>query len=144
MKVIGRDIWIGIWAIALSIAAVTWWDDTGIRGRAGAGEIWRRFPKFVLGFLAASIIVTLVAQGAGHAAFGKTVTPAFIAPIKNLRSWAFAFGFLSIGLTTRLRDLAGIAARPFVAFTAGVAVNVGLGLALSAAVFSTYWASLGR
>jgi uncharacterized membrane protein YadS len=144
MKVIGRDIWIGIWAVALSIAAITWWDDTGIRSRAGAGEIWRRFPKFVLGFLAASIIVTLVAKGAGHAAFGKTVTPDFIAPIKNLRSWAFAFGFLCIGLTTRLRDLAGIAARPFAAFTAGVVVNVALGLILSAAVFSTYWAGLGK
>jgi uncharacterized membrane protein YadS len=144
MKVVGRDIWIGIWAIALSIAAATWWDDTGLRGRVGAGEIWRRFPKFVIGFLLASIIVTLVAQGAGHAAFGKTVTPAFVTPIKNLRSWAFAFGFLSIGLTTRLRDLAGIALRPLAAFTAGVAVNVALGLALSAYVFSTYWSSLGR
>jgi len=144
MKVVGRDIWIGIWAIALSIAAVTWWDDTGIKGTAGAGEIWRRFPKFVLGFLAASILVTLIAQHAGHAAFGKTITPALITPIKNLRTWAFAFGFLSIGLTTRLRDLAGIAVRPLAAFTAGVVVNVALGLALSAYVFGTYWAGLGK
>jgi len=144
MKVVGRDIWIGLWAIALSIAAVTWWDDTGIKSRAGAGEIWRRFPKFVIGFLLASIAVTLVAQGAGHAAFAKTVTPAFVTPIKNLRSWAFAFGFLSIGLTTRLRDLAGIAIRPFAAFTVGVAVNVALGLVLSAYVFNSYWSSLGR
>jgi uncharacterized membrane protein YadS len=144
MKVVGRDIWIGLWAIALSIAAVTWWDDTGIKSRAGAGEIWRRFPKFVIGFLLASIAVTLVAQGAGHTAYAKTVTPAFVTPIKNLRSWAFAFGFLSIGLTTRLRDLAGIALRPFAAFTAGVAVNVALGLALSAYVFNSYWSSLGR
>jgi uncharacterized membrane protein YadS len=144
MKVVGRDIWIGLWAIGLSIAAVTWWDDTGIRGKPGVGEVWRRFPKFVIGFLLASIFVTLVAQGSGHAAFGKSVTPALITPIKNLRSWAFAFGFLSIGLTTRLRDLAGVALRPFAAFTAGVAVNVVLGLLLSATVFGGYWAALGR
>jgi uncharacterized membrane protein YadS len=144
MKVVGRDIWIGLWAIALSVAAVTWWDDTGIKGRAGVGEVWTRFPKFVIGFLVASIVVTLVAEGAGHAAFAKSVTPGLIAPVKNLRSWAFAFGFLSIGLTTRLRELAGVAVRPFAAFSAGVAVNVVLGLVLSAAVFGGYWAALGR
>ncbi len=144
MKVVGRDIWIGIWAILLSIAAVTWWEDTGVRSRAGAGEVWRRFPKFVLGFLAASLIVTLIAQQAGHAAFAKSVTPALVTPVKNLRSWAFAFGFLSIGLTTRLRDLAGVALRPLAAFSGGVAVNVALGLVLSAYVFGGYWAGLGH
>jgi uncharacterized membrane protein YadS len=144
MKVVGRDIWIGIWAVLLSVAAVTWWDDTGVQSRASAGEIWRRFPKFVLGFLAASLIVTLIAQLAGHAAFAKTVTPALVTPVKNLRTWAFAFGFLSIGLTTRLRDLSGIALRPLAAFTGGVAVNVALGLVLSAYVFAGYWAGLGH
>ncbi len=144
MKVVGRDIWIGLWAIGLSIAAVTWWDDTGIKGAARAGEVWRRFPKFVIGFLLASIVVTLVAQAAGHAAFAKRVTPGLIAPIKNLRSWAFAFGFLSIGLTTRLRELAGVAVRPFAAFSAGVAVNLVLGFLLSAGVFGAYWTALGR
>jgi uncharacterized membrane protein YadS len=144
MKVVGRDVWIGLWAIALSVVAATRWDDTGVRGQLRAAEIWRRFPKFVLGFLAASILISLVAQAAGHAAFAKTVTPGVVAPIKTLRTWAFAFGFLSIGLTTRLRDLSGIAMRPFVAFTAGVGVNIVLGLMLSASVFGAYWASLGR
>ena len=144
MKVVGRDVWIGIWALVLSVAATTLWSDTGIENRAGVGEIWRRFPKFVLGFLAASLLITLVAQAVGHAAFAKSATPALVTPIKNLRSWAFEFGFLSIGLTTRWRDLAGIAGRPFAAFTAGVAVNVVLGLVLSAGVFGTYWAHLGQ
>jgi uncharacterized membrane protein YadS len=144
MKIVGRDIWIGIWAIVLSVIAATRWENTGIENRAGAGEIWRRFPKFVIGFLVASIIVTLIAQSAGHAAFGKSVTPALVAPIKNLRSWAFAFGFLSIGLTTRLRDLVGVGGRPFAAFSAGVAVNVVLGFALSVGVFGAYWAGLGK
>ena len=144
MKVIGRDMWIGIWALVLSYVATTRWNDTGIDNRAGAGEIWRRFPKFVLGFLAASMLITLVAQHAGQAAFTKTLTPALVTPIKNLRSWAFEFGFLSIGLTTRGRDLAGIAGRPLAAFTVGVAVNVALGLALSAWLFRGYWAQLGQ
>ena len=144
MKVVGRDMWIGVWAVVLSLVATTRWADTGIRSSARVSDVWRRFPKFVLGFLAASVLITLVAQHAGHDAFTKTVTPALVTPIKNLRSWAFEFGFLSIGLTTRGRDLAGIAGRPFAAFAAGAAVNVVLGLVLSAGVFGAYWARLGQ
>jgi uncharacterized membrane protein YadS len=144
MKVVGRDMWIGIWAIVLSVIAASRWEDTGIRNRASASEVWRRFPKFVIGFLVASIIVTLIAQSVGHAAFTKTTTPALVAPIKNLRTWAFAFGFLSIGLTTRLRDLAGVGGRPLLAFSSGVAVNVVLGFVLSVTAFGAYWAHLGQ
>jgi uncharacterized membrane protein YadS len=57
----------------------------------------------------------------------------------NLRSWTFIFCFLSIGLTTRFRELAGIGSRPFFGFTAGVVVNVILGFLLSAVVFASYW-----
>jgi uncharacterized membrane protein YadS len=144
MKIVGRDMWIGIWAVVLSVIAATRWDDTGVDNRAGPSEIWRRFPKFIIGFLAASIFMTVIAQAAGHAAFAHAVTPALVTPIKNLRSWAFAFGFLSIGLTTRLRDLAGIGGRPLAAFSAGVGVNVVLGFVLSALVFGGYWAALGK
>ncbi len=144
MKVVGRDVWIGVWAIVLSLVATRWWDETGVTNAPRAAEIWRRFPKFVLGFIIASLVITLVAQTAGHAAFAKQVTPALVTPIKNLRSWAFAFGFLSIGLTTRARDLAGIGTRPMAAFSVGVAVNLVLGFVLSDLVFGGYWASLGH
>jgi len=144
MKVVGRDIWIGIWAIVLSVVATTRWETTGIDNRAGVGEIWQRFPKFVIGFLLASIFITLVAQGVGHAAFAKVATPGLVTPIKNLRTWAFSFGFLSIGLTTRVGDLAGIGRWPMLAFAAGVAVNVALGFVLSVFVFGGYWAHLGQ
>lgn len=144
MKVVGRDMWIGIWAIVLSIVAATRWDATGIDNRPSAGEIWRRFPKFVIGFLVASLAITLVAQSVGHAAYTKLADPGLVTPIKSLRVWAFTFGFLSIGLTTRLRDLSGIGGRPLAAFSAGVVVNVILGLVLSVVVFGDYWARLGQ
>jgi uncharacterized membrane protein YadS len=144
MKVVGRDVWIGLWAIALSLFAATRWQSTGVQTPSGAGDIWRRFPKFVIGFLLASIFITLVAQNVGHAQFGKAATSDLVTPIKNLRTWAFAFGFLSIGLTTRLRDLAGVGSRPLLAFTSGVAVNIVLGFVLSVLVFGGYWAQLGQ
>ena len=143
MKVIGRDLWIGIWAFVLSVIAVSRWDATGIDSRAGAGQIWQRFPKFVIGFVLASALITLLAAAYGPAAFNKVLKPEVVAPIKTLRTWAFTFCFLSIGLTLRWRELAGVGLRPFIAFSSGVVVNVLLGFLLSAVVFGGYWAALG-
>ena len=142
MKVVGRDIWIGIWAIVLSIVATTYWSSDSVVNRPRLSEIWSRFPKFVVGFFLASAFITLVAYHVGHADFSKITTPALVTPIKNLRIWGFTFGFLSIGLTTRFRDLAGVGLKPALAFSAGVVVNVGLGLLLSVAVFGSYWQQL--
>ena len=144
MKVIGRDIWVGVWAFVLSFIAVTRWSDTGVNTRVGASEIWRRFPKFVLGFLLSSLIVAWVASGYPAADFKRVLEPDLIGPLKNLRIWAFTFCFLSIGLSTRWRDLASIGRKPFLAFTAGVIVNVILGYFLSVVVFGKYWSTLGR
>ncbi len=142
MKVIGRDVWIGIWAFVLSIIATTRWESTGVNRRADAGEIWRRFPKFVIGFLVASLIITLVTASVSYADFKKATTPDLVGPIKNFRTWAFIFCFFSIGLTTRLRELASAGLKPFWAFTAGVVVNVILGYFLSVVVFGSYWGGL--
>jgi len=144
MKVIGRDIWIGIWALVLSIIATTRWESTGIQSSTGAGEIWRRFPKFVIGFLIASAIITIVSRGYSYADYRKSLTPALIAPIQALRVWAFTFTFFSIGLTTRIRDFAGVGPKPFYAFTVGVVVNVVLGYLLSTQVFGSFWSTFGQ
>ncbi len=144
MKVIGRDAWIGIWAFILAIVATTRWESDGVKTPADARQIWTRFPKFILGFLVASAIITLVSAGASLAEFNKTINPELVTPLKNLRSWAFIFCFLSIGLTTRFRELSGARGKPFWAFTAGVAVNVVLGFVLSTQVFVEHWANLGH
>ena len=144
IKVIGRDTWIGIWAVVLSFIAVTRWNDGPVTNKASLSEIWQRFPKFVVGFIVASAFITAVTIAVGHAAVTASVTPDLITPIKNLRIWAFTFTFLSIGLTTRFRELAGFGFRPFAAFTAGVAVNLVIGFVLSTIVFASYWSGLGK
>ena len=98
----------------------------------------------MLGFLVASLLVSFVTRDLSLADFNKLAVPSFVGPIKDLRSWAFIFCFLSIGLTTRLRDLASAGIRPVAAFSAGVVVNVLLGLILSGVVFASYWEHLGR
>jgi uncharacterized membrane protein YadS len=144
MKVVGRDVWIGIWTFILAIVATTSWERTETGRKPQAAEIWWHFPKFVIGFLITSIIVTLVTSAYSLADFNKTVNPTFVSPIKDLRTWAFIFCFLSIGLTTRFRELARAGSKPFIAFTSGVVVNVALGLILSAVVFASHWENLGR
>jgi uncharacterized integral membrane protein (TIGR00698 family) len=139
MKVIGRDMWIGVWAFVLSIIATARWERTGVQSNVDAGEIWRRFPKFVLGFLIASAVVTFVSQGHTYAAYKKDVIPALVAPLQTFRTWAFTFAFLSIGLTTRVREFAAFGAKPFYAFAIGVVVNVALGFVLSTQVFNGFW-----
>jgi uncharacterized membrane protein YadS len=88
--------------------------------------------------------VTAVTAGYSLLEYYNTVVPALIAPIKDLRSWAFIFCFLSIGLTTRFGDLARMGKKPFLAFSAGAIVNVSVGFVLSAIVFVAHWEHLAR
>jgi uncharacterized integral membrane protein (TIGR00698 family) len=144
IKVVGRDVWIGIWAFVLAIVATTRWDRDETGRRPDAAEIWWRFPKFVIGFLLASLLVTLVTRGFSLGDYNKQVVPSLVAPIKDLRTWAFIFSFLSIGLTTRFRDLASAGPRPFLAFSVGALVNVIVGFILSAIVFAAHWDAIAR
>lgn len=144
MKVVGRDIWIGIWAFILSIIATTRWETEGSQSvKPDFAQVWQRFPKFVIGFVIASLLVTFIASQYSMADYDQVVKPELVSPIKALRTWAFIFCFFSIGLTTRFRELAAAGSKPFWAFTTGVAVNVVIGFILSVMIFGDYWAQLG-
>ena len=142
MKVIGRDLWIGIWSIVWALIATLVWEkkETGVR--PDAREIWWRFPKFVIGFFLASLLMSLVTKGYNTADFNSMVKPNLIMPLVSLRTWTFIFCFLSIGLTTRFRELKPVGWKAFSAFTIGVVMNVILGYLLSAHVFAGRWGAL--
>ncbi len=142
MKVIGRDLWIGIWSIVWALIATMVWEKKETGTAPNAREIWWRFPKFVIGFFVASMLMTWFTSGYTTDEFNKVVKPALIMPLVSLRTWAFLFCFLSIGLTTRFRELKAVGWKTFTAFTIGVAVNVVLGYYLSAVVFAEHWSSL--
>ncbi|ACL22668.1 YeiH family protein [Desulfitobacterium hafniense] len=139
MKVVGRDMFVGIWCFIMAFISITKWEKRQDGTKPNAGEIWTRFPKFVLGFFVASIIITALVAGADPAA-SKDITAQVIGPLKELRNWAFIFTFLCIGLTTRFKDLTSVGWKPFAAFTTGVLVNVPLGYILSVVVMGGYWA----
>lgn len=144
MKVVGRDIFVGIWAFLLAIISVTLWEAKEDGAKPSAGVIWERFPKFVLGFFIASFLISFVQLHVGQGSeLLQTMDANAIGPVKNLRGWAFVLCFLCIGLTTRFKELTAVGWKPFIAFTSGVAVNVLLGYLFSTHILGEYWTNIG-
>ncbi|MFC5451652.1 YeiH family protein [Paenibacillus aestuarii] len=141
VKVVGRDMFIGLWCFILAFISITFWEKRSEGPKAGAKQIITRFPKFVLGFFVASILLTIIISNVS-AASQTVINSDVIAPIKAIRTWAFTFTFLSIGLTTRFRELTKVGWRPVVAFGAGAIVNVILGYLLSVVIFKSFWSGL--
>jgi uncharacterized membrane protein YadS len=142
VKVIGRDIWIGVWAFVLSIVALLFWQKRSGTEKISVWIVWWRFPKFVLGFFIASALMSIAIAGFSPEAYGEIIKPEIITPIKTLRTWTFVFTFLSIGFTTKFRELARFGWAPILAFTLGVLVNVFLGYLLATEIFGSYWAAV--
>ena len=44
-KVIGRDIWIGVWSLFWALVALRYWEGGGKGRGIDPGELWRRFPE---------------------------------------------------------------------------------------------------
>ena len=107
---------IGVAAFVL----VVWWTyKAGAKSgtKADAGIIWERFPKFVLGFLAASILFSFFLPAETISGTRSALT--------EFRTWWFALAFVSIGLETRFVDLATMeGGRPALAFIAAQLVNI--------------------
>jgi uncharacterized membrane protein YadS len=133
-------MFVGVWALVVAFLSVTRWERRAAADaeRVSFGEIWRRFPKFIVGFFVASLLVTVVIASL-DAKIGTQFSKEAIGPLKTLRGWAFTWAFLSIGFTTRFRELAKFGWKPFAAFAVGVLVNVPLGYWLSTSVFAGYW-----
>ena len=141
MKVVGRDMFIGIWCFVLSIIAITKWEKREDGTKTSASEIGHRFPKFVFGFFVASALLTILLSNVSSDT-ANIINTDIIAPIKEIRTWAFTFCFLSIGLTTRFKELSSVGWKPFAAFSAGAIINVILGFLLSTQILGSYWANL--
>jgi uncharacterized integral membrane protein (TIGR00698 family) len=85
--------------------------------------LWRKFPKFILGFLLISLLATI----------GFFTKPQ-LAAVGNLSRWAFLLTFAGVGLRTNLRELGKQGARPFIVGAVGeiVIALITLGLVFGA------------
>ncbi len=106
------------------------------RNSLGAYEIWRRFPKFILGFLAVSLMASwLVEQGAYEALWLKNAVQGGVT--KTLRGWLFCLGFVCIGLDSNLRSFVPHlrTGKPVVLYVVGQTLNLALTLAMAYLMF---------
>lgn len=125
-----QNVLLGLAAFAISV----YWtyrqnpNEPKTRNKPTLGVIWERFPKFVVGFIAASLVFSFV------------LSPTAIAPVKghlkNLQGLWFALAFTSIGLETRFRDLFGHGGRrPLYAFLIAQGFNILITLAIAWLLF---------
>jgi uncharacterized membrane protein YadS len=136
-----QNMMIGV--IAFGVA--TYWalkvDMTpGVKLSVGAAlnEIWARFPKFVLGFLGASVAFSLL-----YGAVGKDVGKVLIDDgvirgwTSGLQGWFFCLAFVSIGLSTDFRELAKYfkGGKPLILYVCGQSFNLFLTLAMAYVMF---------
>jgi len=131
-----QNILIGILAFAVAI----YWTskvDRQAGEDVGVSEIWIRFPKFVLGFLGASLFCSLL--------FAMMDEVLAVALLENgvqdfsadMRGWLFCLAFASIGLSTNFRELKSqfSGGKPLILYVCGQTLNLSLTLLMAWLMF---------
>jgi len=132
-----QNVLIGVVAFAIAIYWVTRVECEADGHKPNALEIWYRFPKFVIGFVAASILFSFVVLPAWGGDF-VVVEDSFIKPItKVLRGWFFCLAFVAIGLESNFRDLTSRmeGGKPMTLYAVGQTFNLILTLVMAYLAF---------
>ncbi len=95
-----QNILIGFIAFFVAVFFATKVDNTG-NAKVGAGEIWYRFPKFILGFFIASMVASFLIQPL----CGADQVGAINKVLDQYKNWAFVLAFTSIGLDTNFKEI---------------------------------------
>ena len=124
-----QNMLIGVVAFLVAVFWVTRIERDGDNTREqkpDTMEIWRRFPKFILGFIAASVIFSFLLTPS----LGDTRVAEILDVTSDFRGWFFCLAFVSIGLESRFRDLAAQTSggRPIQLYLTGQTFNLVLTL----------------
>lgn len=127
---------IGVTAFFVAIYWVTCVERNPTGTRPGAIEIWNRFPKFVIGFIAASIVFSIIHST--MAGGPELVDAAIKGTTKSFRGWFFCLAFVSIGLETNFRELLPHfkGGKPLILYVCGQSLNLALTLFMAWLMFS--------
>jgi len=124
-----QNVLLGLAAFAISI----FWAYRS-RGSAEKGQhvpariIWDRFPKFVLGFIMASLVFSFLLSPETAQSSGKV--------IKSFSTFWFNLAFISIGLETRFADFRHMESKkPFYSFLIAQTFNIIFTLGVSYLLF---------
>jgi uncharacterized integral membrane protein (TIGR00698 family) len=114
-----QNVLLGLAAFAISI----YWTYTqktpeGMEGnKPTLGLLWERFPKFVLGFVAASLLFSFI--------LSPSLVGATQGGLRSIQTLWFVLAFTSIGLETRFSDLFNADnKRPLYAFLIAQSFNI--------------------
>ena len=81
--------------------------------KVGFGEVWYRFPKFVVGFVVASVVVSFFVAGG----ISEAAASAVGGHCKTYRNLLFGLCFVAIGLETNIKELVSVGGgRPAIAY----------------------------
>jgi uncharacterized integral membrane protein (TIGR00698 family) len=127
-----QNVLIGLVAFVIALYWVTRVDRVPGQ-KANAMEIWYRFPKFVIGFVGASLLFSFAVLPLNNGDFGL-VEATYINPVTRiLRGWFFCLAFVSIGLESNFRDLVAQmeGGKPLVLYAVGQSFNLVLTLLIA-------------
>ncbi|MBQ8664178.1 MAG: putative sulfate exporter family transporter, partial [Mailhella sp.] len=132
-----QNVLIGVSAFCVAIYFATKVEQRTDGAPVGAMEIWNRFPKFVLGFLTASIVISFVAGNIGADLSYALIDKGMLSVTKALRGHFFTLSFVAIGLATNFRELAHYfkGGKPLVLYVCGQTFNLGLTLLMAWIMF---------
>ena len=125
------DIFIGVWAFVL---AWIWTRHIDVRegDTARIGEIWQRFPKFIIGYVATFLIILLMALAASPAVAAQL--KAAMLEANTFRTIFFVLTFFTIGVMSNFRKLweegIGRLAAVYLLSLFGFVIWVGLAISL--------------
>lgn len=101
--------------------------DADLSFKGAMSQIWLRFPKFVLGFIGASIVFSLLYNAVGSDVAKVVIEEGVVRGLVTpLQGWLFALAFASIGLTTDFRELAKYfkGGKPVILYVCGQSFNI--------------------
>ncbi|WP_418965671.1 YeiH family protein [Cetobacterium sp.] len=101
--------------------------DFSLKG--SLNEIWTRFPKFILGFIGASLVFSgiygMLGVDGSKIIIDKGMVNGLISP---LQGWLFCLAFTSIGLSTNFSELSKLfkGGKPITLYIVGKIINLGV------------------
>lgn len=126
-----QNVMMGVVAVALTLYFALHVEKKGRAATRGAGRaLWERFPKFVLGFIAASAIASWY-LGAGGASSA-------ISAVNTFRAYFLILAFVSIGLEFRLQSLLAEGWRPVLVFGSATLFNLVVALLIASVLFAGF------
>ncbi len=138
-----QNVLIGVVGFCVALYWITSVERVADAPRPGLRQIWVRFPKFIVGFVAASVLFSFVLSPLFAALFEgdgiKLVEKGVLKAVTNpLRGWFFCLAFVSIGLESNFKELAAQmeGGKPMLLYVVGQSFNLLLTLAMAWLAFS--------